>query len=109
MTPTLAAGHLRQRVAVQTKTEERDASGGVVEAWVTEGQRWACVEPLRGKELFEAQAVDARLTVKVGMRYYAGLSPTQRFLYGTRVLNIVSVVNVAERSIQTIAMCTEDV
>ena len=108
-TPTIAAGTLRQRVAVQAKTEERDASGGIVETWTTQHTRWARVEPLRGKELFEAQAVDARLTTKVTMRAYAGLSATQRLVYGTRVLNIVSVMDLDERHITTVALCTEDV
>lgn len=108
-TPTIAAGTLRQRVAVQTKTDERDASGGVVEVWTTAHTRWARVEPLRGKELFEAQAVDGRLTVKVTMRVYPGLSATERLVYGTRVLNIVTVLDVDERHITTVALCTEDV
>ena len=72
-------------------------------------EAWADIEPLRGKELFEAQAVDARLTTKVTMRYVGGLSAPQRLVYGTRVLNIVSVLDLYERHITTVALCTEDV
>jgi SPP1 family predicted phage head-tail adaptor len=109
MTPVITAGDLRQRIEVQHKTEERDLSGGVVEQWVTEQRRWAKVEPLQGRELFTAAQVDARVTHRVTMRYYAGLTASQRLLHQGRVLHILSVLNSEERGITTQVMAMEDV
>lgn len=89
-TLTIAAGDLDKRVEVQDKVNERDASGGVIEQWATVARRWARIAPLRGRELFTAQAVDARITHKVCMRYYAGLNATMRIVYDGRVLNILT-------------------
>ncbi len=105
----LSAGALRHRVQVQSKREERDASGGVVEVWKTLTTRWAAVEPLRGHELFTAQAVDARVTHRVTMRLIAELTASQRLVHKGRVFNIVSVLNLYERDIATQVMCMEDV
>ena len=70
----MRAGQLRQRVQIQSASDVRDAHGSITRTWSTIDTVWASVEPLSGKELFEAQQVHARATVRIRMRYYEALS-----------------------------------
>ena len=109
-TPTISAGELDKRLEVQTKVDDRDASGGIVEQWVTVARRWASIDPLKGRELFTAQAVDARITHRIRLRYYSGLTAAMRFRYGQRVLNILTPpISPDERGVITECLCMEDV
>ncbi len=109
MLPSIPAGALPHHLAIQAKTEERDASGGVVETWTTAVYRWSRVEPLRGRELLEANKIDARLTHKITMRYYAGLTPSHRLLLGTRVFNALVPLTLEERKAIVELFAVEDV
>lgn len=107
--PRIRAGQLRHRVAIQTLTETVTAGGDITEAWATSATRWAKVEPLDGSEKYEAGAQQQRLTHKVTMRFYDGLSADHRLLYDSRVLNIAEPpTNTEERDRMTVAMCVED-
>lgn len=106
----MQAGKLRQRVAIQHHVEARDDGGGVVESWQTLDTRWADVTPLTGRELLVAQAIDARLTHKVTLRFLPTLTAAQRFLVNGRVLNILTPPqNTGERNIETTCLCMEHV
>ena len=107
MTPTLAAGQLGTRVAIQIATETRDDQGGFAEQWATLRTRWAKVEPLQGRELLAAQQIEARVTHRVTLRYFAGLTPGHRFLVGTRVLAIVNVLDLEEYHVVHQCLCME--
>lgn len=105
----IQAGELRHRVQVQTRTQTADAHGGPVDAWTTQATRWASVHPLSGRELLLASQVDSRISVRVTMREYPGLSAGQRILFGSRALGILAVQQVEERGRKTICDCEEDV
>ena len=77
----MRAGNLRHRVQIQSVTQTRDAFGGHTNAWATDATVWGSVEPLEGKELTEAQAVNARATVRVRIRAYPGLTPKHRIVF----------------------------
>lgn len=124
----LQAGKLRHHIAIQAKTHGRNDSGDVVEVWATRAFRaWASVEPLKGRELFTAQQVDARLTHRVMLRYLPGITAEHRILHGlpddpvegasdtelrelgVRILHILSVVDQDERHRMLELMCMEAV
>ena len=77
----MRAGKLRHRVAIQEPVENKDVHGGITRTWRTVDTVWASVEPLSGRELFEAQQINKRVTVRVGMRPYSGLTTKQRLLW----------------------------
>lgn len=67
-------GELRHKVTVQRSTDQQDARGGVVEAytdWLPD--IWAEVLHLTPRELWQAQQVNAEITMKVRLRYRPGL------------------------------------
>ena len=84
--------------------------GEVDDEWVTIANRWAEVEPLSGRELWQAQQAQADVSHKVKIKYLKTLTPKMRFLWGSRVLNIESVTNPGEQHVATdiIAMCKEE-
>lgn len=98
---------LRQRIMIQAKTETRDARGGVTETWTTIATRWGSIEPLSAREILNAQQVDARVSHRVTLRYYPGLTPEHRLLKDARVFHIEAVVNPLERDKATQVLAME--
>jgi SPP1 family predicted phage head-tail adaptor len=78
----MRAGLLRHRVQVQSPTGTQDEYGQAVLGWTTLGARWASVEPLMGREMWQAQQVQADTTHKVTLRYFDGLTPRYRLVEG---------------------------
>jgi len=78
----MRAGKLRHRVQIQERVETKDAHGGITESWSTVVTRYASIEPLSGRELFEAQKASSEATVRIKMRYYSGLTTKHRLVFG---------------------------
>ena len=103
----LRAGRLRELVTIQTATTVRDAHGQPVETWATHAA-WRCeVAPIRGREYFAAQQVEAQTTHRLTGHWITGVSPKMRVLWGARVLRIEQVINIGERNRTLELMCTE--
>ncbi len=102
-------GLLRHRVALQSVTETSDGAGGFTETWaeIADGRRWASVEPLNGREYFEAQRVGSDVTHKVTMRYEKRVTPSHRISHDGRTLEIVSVLNAMDKNERMQLMCKE--
>jgi SPP1 family predicted phage head-tail adaptor len=126
----IAAGQLKKRVQVQVlqaapadlalrdpynapPPPEKDSS------WQTVCTHWASVEPISGKELFQAQQVRSDATHKVVMRYFKnarifvlkpGVDPSMRLvLQQHRILNVLSCVNSKEQDRWLELLCVEEV
>lgn len=97
----MQSGPLRHRLEIQTVTETRDSYGGISQAWTTLETRWANIQPMSSRELWQAQQAQSQATHKITMRYYSGLTEKHRLKVsgGTRVFNIASVINPDERKI----------
>lgn len=105
----MKVGALRHRVAVQRAAEgTADDYNQTALTWGTVRSVWASVKPLRGDELVYAQQVNAQVTHEVRMRWLEGLTPKDRLLLGTRVLNVRSVLNTEERNIEAVLLCSEE-
>jgi len=105
----LRAGELSRRGIVQEPSESQDGRGEVTVAWSTYAKRWMSVVPLSGRELFEAQQVDARVSHRIKMRYDSAINSRMRIAIGSRIFNIASVINVDESNEELRLMCTESV
>ncbi len=103
----MGAGAYRHRITLQQATETRDSLGGTVQAWATFATVWAAIEPLSGRELLQAQQVQAEVTHRVRLRYMNGVTAELRVLFGTRYFNILSAVNVQERNREIVLTCKE--
>lgn len=99
--------NLRHRVTIQHKTVTRDADGIAAETWQDVTTVWAAVEPLRGREYLQAMAVAVEVTTRVRVRCLPGVTPAMRLLFGSRIFNIVSVIDPEERHRELQLMCVE--
>lgn len=103
----MTAGRMRKRVTIQRLERTDDGYGGIVETWVDVATVWAAVEPLTGRERYEAQQVQSDLSHKVTMRYRPGIMPQMRLVLKDRPLDIVAVINVEERNRWLELLCRE--
>jgi SPP1 family predicted phage head-tail adaptor len=86
-------GTLRKRITIQAETSTPDSAGGYALSWTDVATVWADIKPESGREVFIAQHNEGRVTHRVTLRYYAGITTDMRVLYGSRVFNIRGVLN----------------
>lgn len=86
----LQAGKLRERVTIQTVTRTSDGGGGFTEAWANTATVWARVEPLTGREAFEAMQVASTMSHRVVIRKRT-VTPQQRVIWKGKTLRINAV------------------
>ena len=79
---TLNAGRLRHRLRIETLLTTQDPdTGAIAETWQTVADSVACaIEPLSVKDLISAQSVKSSVSVRIVMRWRAGMSQTVRLI-----------------------------
>jgi len=114
MAKRIPAGNMRHRVKIQTNDGEGtyDSYGQETATWSTTDEVRAAIEPLRGREAEYARQLYATATTKVTVDYLEVLNSTgatrRRVLFGSRALNIGSVVNVDEEGFVLELLCGEE-
>lgn len=104
----MRAGQLRHQIVLQRRTMARTAnSAEMAETWTSVGTVWANVEPLSGSELLRAQQTQAETTHQVTIRHFDELTPRDRVRFGTRLFEILSIVNRDERNEMLTLQCVE--
>lgn len=95
----MRTGSLRHRIDIQREKSPatRSESGEEVPVWQTLVTRYASIEPLSGRELWQARQVRPDVTHKIIMRFFA-MTPKYRLKFGSRIFNVVSVLNPGERA-----------
>lgn len=94
----MEAGTLRHRVKLEHYTEVVSEWGDPVKGWSAVAEVWARVEPLSGRELEWAMQVHAEASIRVTLRYRAGVDTTYRVVFGARTIEVLAVVNPDERN-----------
>jgi SPP1 family predicted phage head-tail adaptor len=105
----LKIGKLRHRVTIEQVTETRDADGSVIETWATYATVQASIEPVSGREYFAVQSTQADVTHRIYTRYVSAVVPRMRVKYGSRIFEILSVINTGERNRELQLMCRENI
>lgn len=105
----MQSGRLRHRIEIQQSADAPDEYGQGVAVWSTVSTRWGEVVPLEGRELWQAQQVQADVTHRVRLRYDTPPAPKSRLAHRGRVLNILSVMVVEERRKELVIYCREEV
>lgn len=110
----MQAGKLQHRVTIQTCTETVAQSGARLQAWSTLATVWASVVPVSGSEPWNADQAQPNVTHTVTLRSggdvtRATITPKNRILYGSRVLNIVSIRDENEDGFMLTLNCMEKV
>ena len=103
----MRTGRLRHRVTIQQPVVAVNGYGERITTWSTVAVVWGAVEPLRGREFFDAEQTQAEISHRVVLRYRSGIDSTMRLLHLGRVLHIGTVIDVDERHRELQLMCRE--
>ena len=109
---SIAAGTLRNRIRIETPTNSRSSDyGDIVQTWslLGNGEVWASIRPISGRERWEANAVNPDVTHRIMIRYHPTVSPKDRIIFGTRTFYIQSALNLDERSEMIELLAIEEV
>ena len=102
-----AGGYLR-RVTIQTRDETQDSVGQRVLTYTELTTRMAKINPVSGREYFNASGERANVSTEIRMRYDASLSvlhPDDRIVHGSVNYDIISIINMDERNRELVLMC----
>lgn len=90
----MRAGQLNRRITIQQVTITRDSYGGTVETYTTYKQVWAAIEPLRGREYWEAAAHNRENMTKFTIRHISGVTASMQIQDADgNLFDIQSVIN----------------
>lgn len=104
----IVPGQLRERITVQQPVRTTSALGESLVTWSTYATRWASVEGVGSREALQYGQQQVEVTHKVRMRYLDGLTATMRIQWRSRTLDVVSVLEYANRS-EHVLICQEQV
>ena len=92
-------GRFRHKIDIQQELTTQNTHGEATQTWVNFVSGVYCsIEPIRGKEFFASDIVNAEVDHRIRMRYMTGIHPKQRVVYCNRVFDIISAINVQERN-----------
>lgn len=94
-------------MAPSNPEESRNSLGEPALAMNEVAQVWASIRPLSGRELWQAQQVQADVTHSVRLRYRSGVDATMELDLQGRRLRIVAVLNIEERNRTLELLCQE--
>lgn len=79
----VTAGKLTKRVTLQSRTDGKDANGGVSYTWPDFVTVWACIEPARAYRTFGAAQEQENHDTLIQIRNIAGVRSTMRVKWTT--------------------------
>jgi SPP1 family predicted phage head-tail adaptor len=100
-------GQLRHRLTIQVAGLRTDDTGAPDQAWSDVTTVFGRINPLTGRELTDAQAHDARVTHEITVRSFSGLTPKHRIKFGTRIFDVLAVLDKDERQRAMRVVCVE--
>lgn len=100
-------GPLKHRVEFRENQPTINDYGERVEAWVIVKTPFASVEPLLGRELFTAESVQSKVTVKVRTRYFDEANDRMQIWHKGNKYRIESAVPVMENGREMLFYCSK--
>lgn len=90
------ASRLNIRVAIQQEVQTDDGAGGFTSTWQAVATVWAEIRPWsigRNDEIFRSMQIEDRNFYRITIRYMSGVSAKMRVVFGSRLFNIITVVD----------------
>ena len=103
----MRVGPLNRLITIEQRAQTRDALGGVVDGWIEFTKAWAAINPVSGSSRYVSAERHSEATHQITVRWVSGVTPKMRVKYGTRVFEIISALNIAERNKQMIIIAKE--
>lgn len=107
MTTIIAPGEFNRRITLQSRSGVKDSFGQQALSWADVATLWARIEPVSGREAVIAGAINAEITHQIRIRHRLGVNASMRALYGSRVFNILAVVEPDMAHIALDLYCSE--
>lgn len=104
----LEAGKLRHRVIIQQPVQLQDTYGAPYTEWKVWARVWAAVEPLRGREYWQARQAGAEVDGRIVMRYQPGVTPDMVVVWQGRTLIIQSIIQPQGKTDRLVLLYKED-
>lgn len=107
---SIRAGRLNRLVTLQQKatgSPAQFATGELDEVWVDVAQVWASVEPLVGREFYEAQQIQSSVTAKIRIRWRPGVDAGMRIVHQGKIYNLAHPADVRAANRELLFYCTE--
>lgn len=107
----MRTGNLRNRVTIERQSTARDQVGQLVNTWSTLCARMASIEPLNGREYFNASGENSEITTRIRLHHdavMATVKPFDRVIHGSVTYDIKSVIVPREQNREIILMCERD-
>lgn len=98
---------LNKRVTIISPDGPPDEYGEPTEGPVTVATVWAAIEPLRGREFFAAQAVNAEVTTRIRIRYRKGIDRTMVVKHQEHEFEIMYIIDPEFAHQELQLMCRE--
>ena len=102
-------GRMRHRVTIQSPTATTDTGGGKSVAWGTLKEVFADIQPANTSYGTKHEQETETVTHKVVIRHRADIGTNYRIKFGSRIFNIVGILNPDERSKFLEISCTEGI
>ena len=103
----MQAGALKKRVIFQARETTVDDSGGQSVQWKSIVTVPAEITPTGGREVLASGEVRANSLYTIRVRYYPGITPRNRIVYGDLVLDIVNVADTNELHKELVIIASE--
>ncbi len=104
---TIDAGILIHVVEILENNKTRGSGGSTKDKWEVVDKRRAAIRPIRGRERVEGKRLESRVTHRITMRYWKGLTSENMLRFNGREFNLDSVINVDERNEELEIMAIE--
>lgn len=108
----MQAGTLRHIITIQEKTRTPDGMGGHDETWAdVAGCETvpAAIWPISSTETLDQMKLEDQITHRIRIRYRSGLTTAMRVVFGSRIFELVSMINREERNISLDLLATEEI
>jgi len=92
------AGRFRHRVEIQRRVTTVDAVGQVNDTWNTTACVWVQILPVTSKEYLAQGPERSELTHTIRLRHGPDILPKDRIRFGSRIFDVMGVMNVSERN-----------
>lgn len=105
----MRAGKQKHVLKFIVGAESQSASGEVTYTWAPFATVWGSVEPISGRELIQADQMQAEASIRVRCRYFKGLTTQHRIEHNGRTLEIISAQNIGDCNREYEILCSESV
>jgi SPP1 family predicted phage head-tail adaptor len=99
------AGLLREKITVLAPSTTQNSYGEVVDTWTSVLETRAQLQPLIGREYFEAESTQSQVEVKFKLRYRSAIQNNYRVSHKGVTYHILSAIDVDGRGRELVLYC----